>query len=68
MYMSLPVKILPEISVLRHKGADATLSFAKNKLSKEDAEALSRKLHSLASTSTIHYFRFPSLTGTTIKS
>lgn len=63
MQLSLPVEVVPEIRILRHKQADATFSFAKNKLSKEDAEALCRKLQSLASTTTIHYFRFPSLTG-----
>lgn len=64
MQLSLPVEVVPEIRLLRHKQADATFSFANNKLSKEDAEALCRKLQSLASTTTIHYFRFSSLTGT----
>lgn len=64
MQLSLPVEIVPEIRLLRHKQADATFSFANNKLSKEDAEALCRKLQSLDSTTTIHYFRFSSLTGT----
>lgn len=64
MQLSLPVEIVPEIRLLRHKQADATFSFANNKLSKEDAEALCRKLQSLASTTTIHYLRFSSLTGT----
>lgn len=66
MQLSLPVEVVPEIRILRHKQADATFSFANNKLSKEDAEALCRKLQSLASTTTIHYFRFSSLTGTYI--
>lgn len=64
MQLSLPVEVVPEIRILRHKQADATFSFANNKLSKEDAEALCRKLQSLASTTTIHYFRFSSLRGT----
>lgn len=64
MQLSLPVAVVPEMRILRHKQANATFSFANNKLSKEDAEALCRKLQSLASTTTIHCFRFSSLTGT----
>lgn len=63
MQISLCVDLLPEIRILRHRHADATFSFLKNKLAKEDTEALCRKLQSLASTSTILYFRFRTLTG-----
>lgn len=62
MQISLCVDLLPEIRILRHRHADATFSFVKNKLSKEDTEALCRKLQSLASTSAILYFRFRTLT------
>lgn len=63
MQMSLCVDLLPEIRILRHRHADATFSFSKNKISKEDTEALCRKLQSLANSSTILYFRFRTLTG-----
>ncbi|MCJ1464587.1 hypothetical protein MMC07_003200 [Pseudocyphellaria aurata] len=62
MQISLCVDLLPELRILRHRHADATFSFSKNKISKEDTEALCRKLQSLASSSTILYFRFHTLT------
>lgn len=63
MQISLCVDLLPEIRLLRHRHADATFSFSKHKLSKENTEALCRKLQSLASTNCILYFRFRTLTG-----
>lgn len=65
MRISLCVDPLPEIRFLRQRHADATFSFAKNKISKEDADALCRKLQSMATTNTIHCFRFRSMTGDT---